>query len=102
MKSDRQLVRWYQKYNRLYFDSRLPDAFVWYEVPAGAYADCDIVDGVWRIRINPSLAGWQQLAKFTLLHEQVHIKLHPYRNHGKKFNSEMLKLAEAGAFNDLW
>ena len=35
-------------------------------------------------------------------HEMSHIKLHPYRKHGKKFNAEMLRLAEAGAFNDLW
>ena len=42
------------------------------------------------------------VAKSVLLHEMAHIKLHPYRKHGKRFNAEMLKLAEAGAFNDLW
>lgn len=102
MKSDRQLVRWYQKYNRLYFGGQLPDAYVWYEVPAGAYADCNLVEGVWRVRINPALAGWPQIAQWTLLHEQVHIKLHPYKKHGKRFDIEMLRLAHEGAFDDLW
>ena len=102
MKSDPQLKRWYQKYNRLYFGGTLPDAFVWYEVPAGAYADCQLVDGVWRVRINPSLAGWPSIARWSLLHEQVHIMLWPNRNHGRKFQAEMLRLAEAGAFKDLW
>ena len=95
MKSDRQLVRWYQKFNRLYFGGG-------FEVPAGAYADCNLVEGVWRVRINPALAGWPQLAQWTLLHEQVHIKLHPYKHHEKRFNAEMLRLAQEGSFNDLW
>jgi hypothetical protein len=30
------------------------------------------------------------------------VKLHPYRKHRKQFNAEMLKLAQCGAFNDLW
>lgn len=103
MASDNQLKRWYLRYNRLYFAAQLPtDAQIWWEVPRGAYADCDLVQGVWRIRINPSLAGWPQLAKLTLLHELVHLKLHPYQRHGRKFNSEMLRLAEAGALDDLW
>jgi hypothetical protein len=101
--NDRQLVRWYAKYNRLYFGGNLPEnILIWYEVPAGAYGDCQIVDGVWRIRINPSLAGWPAIAKWTLIHEQAHIKLHPYVQHGKKFHTEMLRLAEAGAFHDVW
>jgi hypothetical protein len=103
MPSDNQLRRWYLKYNRLYFEDHLPsDTCIWWEVTSGAYADCILENGVWRIRINPSLAGWPQLAKFSLLHELVHLKLHPYLGHGKRFNAEMLILAEKGALNDLW
>ena len=103
MPSDNQLRRWYLKYNRLYFDNALPkNTRIWWEVPTGAYADCVEENGVWRVRINPSLAGWPQLAKFTLLHELAHIKLSPYLGHGEQFNAEMLVLAQKGAFNDLW
>ena len=102
MKSDRGLKRIYRSYNRRFFDGQLPDAFIWWEVPAGAYADCQLIDGVWRVRINPSLAGWPSIARWSLLHEQAHIKLHPNRNHGRKFQQEMLRLAEAGAFVGLW
>lgn len=101
-KSDPQLKRWYAKYNRLYFEEKLPNASVWWEPTAGAYADCDLLEGGWRIRVNPSISGWVAMAKWSLLHEMVHIKLHPYRKHGKKFNAEMLRLAEIGAFNDIW
>jgi len=51
---------------------------------------------------KPSVAGWTAQANWAVLHEQVHIKLYPYRKHGKRFNQEMLRLAGAGAFDDLW
>jgi hypothetical protein len=63
------------------------------------YGDADIVEGVWRGRINPAMTGWHCVAKSVLLHEMPHIHLHPYRKHGKKFNTE-IRLAEAGAFDD--
>lgn len=100
---DIQLVRWYQKYNRLYFGGKLHAVSIWYEVPSsGGFADCQLKEDGWQVRINPALAGWPQLAKLTLLHELVHIRLHPYKKHGKKFNAEMLRLAQCGALNDLW
>jgi hypothetical protein len=102
MKSDLQLKRWHRKLNRLWFDGQLPDAIVFWETVNGAYADFRVVHGQHIIRINPALAGWPQLAKFSLLHEQVHQKLYPYQKHGRKFNAEMLRLAEMGALDDLW
>ena len=101
-KSERYLAYWYGKYNRLYFDSQLPDAKIWWEPISGTYADCQLVDGIWRVRLNPSLSGWPQMMKLTLLHELVHIKLHPYQKHGKRFNDEMRRLAGRGAFDKLW
>ena len=102
LKSDQQLKRIYTKYNRLYFENSLPDAFVWWEPTASAYANCIFEEDVWKIRLSPSTAGWSAITKWSLLHEMVHIKLHPYRKHGKKFNAEMLRLAQMGAFNDIW
>lgn len=101
-KSDRQLKRWYAKFNRLYFENALPDASVWWEPISSTYADCDLIEGQWKIRLNPSLAGWVSMAQWSLMHEMVHIKLHPYQKHGKKFHAEMLRLAELGAFTGIW
>jgi len=102
MKSDRQLNRWRGTYNRLYFDSNLPDAIVYWESVSSAYATHQVVEGQHVIRINPALAGWHSVARFALLHEQVHQRLYPDQRHGKRFNAEMLRLAEAGAFDELW
>jgi hypothetical protein len=103
MKSDRQLKYWFNKYNALYFASELPgDTCVWWEPTNASYADCGLIDGHWRIRVNPSLTAWVSLWKLTLLHEMCHIKLHPNRNHGRKFQQEMLRLAAMGAFAELW
>jgi predicted SprT family Zn-dependent metalloprotease len=54
------------------------------------------------IRLNPVMRFESKVYKFTLLHEMVHVKLYPYRFHGKKFDQEMLRLACAGAFNSIW
>lgn len=102
MKSERQLAYWYRKYNRLYFGDSLPTAFVWWEPTSAAYADCKLIDGEWRIRLNPSLSGWNALWKWSLLHEMVHIRLYPNTNHGRRFQAEMLRLATMGAFREVW
>lgn len=102
LKSDPSLKRLYNKYNRLYFEGSLPNAVVWWEPVASAYATCAFENGVCKIRINPALYGWSATAKMTLLHEMVHAKLHPDTSHGDIFNAEMLRLAYAGAFNDIW
>ncbi len=96
MKSDRQLKRWWSKYNRLYFDNGLPDAIVYWEAVSSAYETHQVVDGVHVIRVYPALLGWQSVARLTLLHEQAQQRLYPYQRHGKRFNQEMLRLAEPG------
>lgn len=44
----------------------------------------------------------RRVAKMTLFHEMVHIKLRFSINHGPEFQREMLRLVKAGAFRDLW
>lgn len=102
LKSDPSLKRLYNKYNRLYFEGSLPNAVVWWEPVASAYANCTFEDDVWKIRINPALYGWTAAAKMALLHEMAHVKLHPDASHSDTFNAEMLRLAVAGAFNGIW
>jgi len=85
LRKDRQV-------QRTYFSGKLPDAFAYWEPVAAGFGDRDLVEGVWRVRINPSLAGWQSVAKLVLLHARVDAKLHPYRKYGRRFKAEMLRL----------
>lgn len=104
MPSEAHLKRLYAKYNRLYFDGELPThTKVWWEPTSSAYADVILGDdGVWKLRVNPSISGWLSIYKWALLHEMAHIKLHPYQKHGRKFDAEMMRLAQMGAFKDVW
>jgi|ERR1700739_3092150 len=91
MKSERQLKLMYNRFNLKYFDGELPDVAIHYE-PVSAYADCDLVGDTLKIRINPSIGGWIDFLKLTLLHEMVHVKLWPSRRHGAKFDAEIARL----------
>ena len=91
MQSQRQLKLLYNKYNLLYFNNELPDAEIRYE-PVSAFADCDQVDGIFVIRINPAIGGWIDFTKLTLLHEMLHVKLYPSKKHGKRFDAEIARL----------
>lgn len=46
--------------------------------------------------------GYEKAAEETLLHEMVHVDVYPFDGHGEKFQNDMLRLAKAGAFRDLW
>ena len=104
MKSDRQLKRWWGTYNRLYFDNSLPDTIVFWEAVSSAYATHQVVEGQHVIRINSGVGrvAKRGIGSCVLLHEQVHQRLYPYQRHGKRFNRKMLRLAEAGAFDEIW
>jgi hypothetical protein len=56
------------------------------------------------IVIIPQLKKFGRNARMTLLHECVHVKLRNKKGdlHGPAFQREMLRLARAGAFKDLW
>lgn len=108
MISDKQLKRWFCKYNNQFFDSTLPDVLIYWEPPTASYAEiCPVFDtGVgFEIKIDPSIKGFHKMWKLTLLHEMCHLKLwpkHPRSMHGKLFQEEMKRLANANAFKTLW
>jgi predicted SprT family Zn-dependent metalloprotease len=59
------------------------------------------------IVMNTSIQRHSALAELTLLHEMAHVKVDyrypPHmRGHGHEWQSEMLRLAKAGAFRDRW
>jgi hypothetical protein len=109
MISDRQLKRWYEKYNTAFFGGELPNHTVlfWEPIPDAGHT-CPVYEvdhGQFLIKIDPSLKGVPCYFKITLIHEMVHVKLwakHPRSLHGKLFQTEMKRLANDGAFRSLW
>jgi hypothetical protein len=104
MTSDRQLRRWYNAFNRQWFGDKLPrDTVLLYEVVNGSQAECvEEICGRHIIRINPAIAWSSRNARFALIHEMAHIKVGNEHGHGKKFQDEMLRLAQIGALRNLW
>lgn len=108
---DVRLQKLYEKYNLLYFDNELPPdvAVGWMDFPKrDPLADTGTLDsdGIihHQIYINEFLKPFRgAITKWILLHEMGHIKLHPYSKHDRKrFDAEMIRLAQAGAFHHIW
>lgn len=114
------LQRWFDEYNRLYFDGRLPQCkVVWsltlVDEDPNVLGDFDAAARPLVIRISKTLKGWDKLTRLTLLHEMVHVALmdDPVARDAHDdtvcdpkadaiFDHEMLKLAQKGALNGLW
>lgn len=109
---DKRLTDAFVKFNKLYFDNQLPqDTQVgWKDMEFGvcngrcSTDDAEGEEEHHTLYINREFKakGHRSLALITLLHEMAHVKLYPYKHHGKKFDLEMLRLAASGAFNGLW
>jgi hypothetical protein len=110
----------FDRANRRYFRSSLPQLEIaWWKSPirdwgtgrsfAAKFVVCE--DDTAVIVIDPTLRDrkmWRYIES-TLLHEMVHACLWhrgefpaAYLGHGKKFQKEMLRLANKGAFSKLW
>lgn len=112
-KPDKRLQKWYQKYNKLYFDNRLPASVTvgWDEEEPDAARVHGVIftqedDGIDAtvafIRLDPAKHVGSIDQRQSLLHEMCHLKLLPWQQHGKRFNNEMRRLAMLGALDDLW
>jgi len=112
MTSDALLARWYRQFNRRYFNGELPaeNVILCWEPVEDCDADCakiheavtDKETDDFLIRIDPIYRTSLRVAKMTLLHEMVHVKLWPHVSHGARFQREMMRLAQSGAFRRLW
>lgn len=114
-KSDKRLLYWYRKYNKLYFDNKLPTTILvgWNdEMKADTCAQHNGVglelaeDGITLritvIHLDPKKHVGSTDTRLSLLHEMCHVALFPYDKHGKKFKDEKRRLAMLGALDDLW
>lgn len=109
-KSDKRLAHWYHKWNNQYFASELPvdTVLYWEPLTQDDGETCPVYEidfGKFAIKIDPATMGFPRYWKMTLLHEMAHLKLwpkHPKHQHGKVFEQEMVRLAQAGAFKNLW
>src|SRR5579864_4244808 len=97
------LERSYRYYNRKYFGNLLPNPpevdLHWGDIQGSGYQVED------EIVINRKDRTRSNVWKLTLLHEMAHRSLSQYRtrsDHGREFQQEMLRLANAGAFRYLW
>ena len=97
---------WFTVYNKRYFHSALPPAYV------GFYPQNMMKDSfAWTIRpdgfkyathilLNPYFREWKDILKQNILHEMVHVKFRNRHAHGPKFKKEMRRLMLAGAFDN--
>lgn len=95
---------WFRTYNRRYFGNELDprtklkfhqDGRHWGWV-IGDYPDSCTLE------MHHHCKADSRVGRIYLLHEMVHLKLSPYGEHGPRFEAEMLRLANEGAFVGLW
>jgi hypothetical protein len=115
METDSYLMERYDAFNRAYFRDLLPrDIPVFYGAGEGlekvhihGMTECTLenCETSW-IRLSPELKPMPVVALMTLLHTMCHLKSvyagEAYLNHGWKWQREMKRLANIGAFNGIW
>lgn len=110
MQSDRQLLLWYRKFNKLYWNGELPDNTVihWEPCSADNATTCpvyQVADNCFKILVDPAISGQPKWWKIILLHEMCHIALWPkhlHHEHGKLFKEEKKRIFLMGALDNLW
>jgi predicted metal-dependent hydrolase len=101
--TNKKLKSLYKRYNKKYWKGRLPDISVRFADTEGAWGHTHFEgsEPVY-IEINRAVRTWTRTVKFTLLHECCHVACPVQVEHGPRFDHEMLRLARAGAFHNLW
>lgn len=110
-KPDKRMQAWFKKYNKWYWDNKLPNVQVgWANGLSESMAvactigvtDDETKHTIFVIYLDPALKPYNNICLLNLLHEMAHVALFPYIQHGKKFDDEMLRLASRGAFDGRW
>ena len=114
LQNNSYLKRLYNQYNKKYFDGRLPNILVGYvttrqlkqaRVKKGTCAftsfDPKFTTIPVAIGIHFNRSKSMTYIKADMLHEMAHVA-NPRANHGPVFQKEMKRIAQAGAFIDVW
>jgi hypothetical protein len=104
-----RLLRIFRKFNKQYFQSRLPEPLIYYahleesdrDLCFGKVSQDE--EGAFLIRIDPQWNSCRAITQWAVLHEMAHVDLwNETITHGAKFQRKMLNLAIAGAFRTIW
>jgi predicted SprT family Zn-dependent metalloprotease len=88
------LKRWFNFYNKRYFNSELPaNTRLFWSPLTRNHAHMEDYE----IHLDPALQLFPKFMRIMLLHEMVHLH-NPRLGHGKKFQDEIERLWIAGAF----
>ena len=101
----------YKETNKQYFNNKLPSVKIVFiknllasdKEPSMASTWCNPQGFNCDIEIDPDKNKINRVMMMTLYHEECHIFLWVKKiDHGREFQSCMLRLAEQGAFEDYW
>lgn len=99
----KELQKVYHVYNRRWFLGALPeDVDCMFAPTDNCMGIVELETGGWLLTIDPKYAIEGRSWRMTLLHEQAHLLISPYRWHGQQFQMVMQGLAVSGAFRSLW
>lgn len=108
-KPARNLEKISKRYNRDYFDGKIPkDLRIWWNDRIKDYgltigiSDKDTGHVFFDIYINPDNHHGRAQVLLTLIHELAHVRLHPRIGHGRDFQEEMQRIALRGGLKGLW
>lgn len=113
--TEKELAKLYTRYNKKYFDGKLPDTIPVVFVDMSktengglctTYHEQGLVP-LHTIYLDSTFKEYNTLLKMFLLHEMAHAKLYPSGAHddGKEeqaFDEEMMRLAFRGALHKIW
>lgn len=99
-KADTKLKRWYDKWNRAYFDGTLPEAEVGWEdqLPDKRHGQTMVFEDE---ETSLDCASFKEWVELVLMHELAHVKLYPYTWHGQRFKDEIRRLVMRGAYDTI-
>jgi SprT-like family protein len=100
-------LRWYaRRYYKKYWGKSLPkECHVRFEKLQRGYLGVTTFVGhppIFVVSISNEIKNWDRTVRLTLLHELCHVALSVKIEHGPKFQLEMLRIANLGAFMGLW
>jgi hypothetical protein len=102
--NNKQLRFWYRRYNKKWFQNKLPEITLRFAKPDKNWLGDTVFLGTdpEYIAISKEIKNWNRVVRMILLHEMVHVSLPVRITHGLRFEARMRSLARRKAFSGLW